>query len=159
MEHHQRNVGGNSKITEMFTRYFRMPDGFDNFVYLSQVQQGLAIKTAVEHWRHLRPACMGTLYWQLNDLWPVCSWSSLEYGGKWKLLHYMAKRFYAPTILSAFQTRDDMVEVWVTNDRAEAVVADATLRVFDFGGDEVKTLDLSGQAPPNGAFAGALCRR
>ena len=89
-----------------------MPDGFENFVYLSQVQQGLAIKTAVEHWRHLRPVCMGTLYWQLNDLWPVCSWSSLEYGGKWKLLHYMAKRFYAPTILSAFQTRDDMVEVW-----------------------------------------------
>ncbi len=155
MEHHQRNVGGNSKITEMFTRYFRMPDGFDNFVYLSQVQQGLAIKTAVEHWRHLRPTCMGTLYWQLNDLWPVCSWSSLEYGGKWKLLHYMARRFYGPTILSAFQTRDnegqDIVELWATNDQPEAVQARAALRLFDFTGQQVRSIDLSGQVEASGA--------
>lgn len=152
MEHHQRNVGGNSKITEMFTRYFRMPDGFENFVYLSQVQQGLAIKTAVEHWRHLRPVCMGTLYWQLNDLWPVCSWSSLEYGGKWKLLHYMAKRFYAPTILSAFQTRDDMVEVWATNDCNQALQARARLRLLDFSGREVRVLDLDREIPAAGAL-------
>ncbi|MDA0335837.1 MAG: glycoside hydrolase family 2 protein [bacterium] len=152
MEHHQRNVGGNSKITEMFTRYFRMPDGFENFVYLSQVQQGLAIKTAVEHWRHLRPGCMGTLYWQLNDLWPVCSWSSLESGGKWKLLHYMARRFYAPTILSAFQTRDGMLEVWVTNDHAEAVALQATLRVVDFAGNETQRLEFSGAGPAHGAL-------
>ncbi|MEE2727428.1 MAG: glycoside hydrolase family 2 protein [Candidatus Latescibacterota bacterium] len=143
MEHHQRNPGGNSKITEMFTRYFRMPDGFDNFVYLSQVQQGLAIKTAVEHWRHLRPICMGTLYWQLNDLWPVCSWSSLEYGGKWKLLHYMAKRFYAPTIVSAFQTEQDELEVWVTNDQLRAVDIKGSLRVFSFKGELVHRTDLS----------------
>jgi beta-mannosidase len=145
-------VGGNSKITEMFTRYFRMPDGFENFVYLSQVQQGLAIKTAVEHWRHLRPVCMGTLYWQLNDLWPVCSWSSLEYGGKWKLLHYMAKRFYAPTILSAFQTRDDMVEVWATNDCNQALQARARLRLLDFSGREVRVLDLDREIPAAGAL-------
>lgn len=143
MEHHQRNPGGNSKITEMFTRYFRMPDGFDNFVYLSQVQQGLAIKTAVEHWRHLRPICMGTLYWQLNDLWPVCSWSSLEYGGKWKLLHYMAKRFYAPTIVSAFQTEQDELEIWVTNDQLRAVDIKGSLRVFSFKGELVHRTDLS----------------
>lgn len=142
MEHHQRNPGGNSKITEMFTRYFRMPEGFPSFVYLSQVQQGLAIKTAVEHWRHLRPICMGTLYWQLNDLWPVCSWSSLEYGGKWKLLHYMARRFYAPTILSAFQTRDDELELWVTNDHTEAAETKATLRILDFSGVEQRRLDF-----------------
>ena len=67
MEWHQRNVGGNSRITEMFSRYFRLPEGFANFVYLSQVQQALAIKTAVEHWRHLRPIGLGTRYWQLND--------------------------------------------------------------------------------------------
>lgn len=143
MEHHQRNPGGNSKITEMFTRYFRMPDGFDKFVYLSQVQQGLAIKTAVEHWRHLRPICMGTLYWQLNDLWPVCSWSSLEYGGKWKLLHYMAKRFYAPTIVSAFQTEQDELEVWVTNDQLRAVHIEGSLRIFSFKGELVHRADLS----------------
>ena len=67
MEHHQRHPRGNSIITEMLTRYFRVPEGFESFVYLSQVQQALAIRTAVEYWRHLRPSCMGTLYWQLND--------------------------------------------------------------------------------------------
>jgi beta-mannosidase len=139
MEHHQRNPGGNTKITEMFTRYFRMPDGFPAFVYLSQVQQGLAIKTAVEHWRHLRPTCMGTLYWQLNDLWPVCSWSSLEYGGKWKLLHYMARRFYAPLLGSCFQTDSptgDRLQVWVTSDLTRDVETTVRLRVFGFDGVE-----------------------
>ena len=91
----------------MMTRYFRVPEGFENFIFLSQVQQGLAMKTGVEYWRHLQPICMGTLYWQLNDVWPVCSWSSLEYSGRWKLLHYLAKRFYAPVIVTAFQNKED----------------------------------------------------
>ncbi len=96
MEHHQRNSMGNSIIEEMFTRYFRAPAGFENRLYLSQVQQAYAIKTAVTYWRSLMPYCMGTLYWQLNDVWPVSSWSSIEYSGKWKPLHYAARRFYSP---------------------------------------------------------------
>ncbi|WP_051207796.1 beta-mannosidase [Saccharospirillum impatiens] len=96
MEVHQKNPAGNSKIVEMFTRYFRFPVGFDQFLYLSQVQQAIAMKTAIEYWRTLRPHCMGTLYWQLNDVWPVASWSSLEYGGGWKQMHYHARRFYQP---------------------------------------------------------------
>lgn len=129
MEWHQRHPRGNSIITEMFSRYFRMPEGFENFVYLSQVQQALAIKTAVEHWRRLSPTCMGTLYWQLNDNWPVCSWASVEYGGKWKLLHYAAKKFYAPAIVTAFQ-KDDVVEVWVTGDQPVRGTAVAEIRTF-----------------------------
>jgi beta-mannosidase len=100
MESHQKNAGGNARIAETMFRYFRFPVDFENFVYLSQVQQGLAIKTAVTHWRSLKPHCMGTLYWQLNDTWPVCSWSSLDHGGNWKLLHHMAKQFYAPVFVS-----------------------------------------------------------
>jgi beta-mannosidase len=100
MESHQKNAGGNARIAETMFRYFRFPVGFENFVYLSQVQQGLAIKTAVSHWRSLKPHCMGTLYWQLNDTWPVCSWSSLDHGGNWKLLQHMAKRFYAPVLVT-----------------------------------------------------------
>ncbi|MFZ2103263.1 MAG: glycoside hydrolase family 2 protein, partial [Oricola sp.] len=96
LESHQKNAGGNARIAETMFRYFRFPVGFENFVYLSQVQQGLAIKTAVTHWRSLKPHCMGTLYWQLNDTWPVASWSSLDYGGNWKLLHHMARHFFAP---------------------------------------------------------------
>ncbi len=94
MERHQRNDGGNARIIETMTRYFRFPKGFAELVFLSQVQQGLAIKTAIEYWRSTKPRCMGTLFWQINDCWPVQSWSSLDYGGGWKLLHYMARRFF-----------------------------------------------------------------
>jgi beta-mannosidase len=145
MEHHQRHPRGNSIITEMFTRYFRIPQGFENFVYLSQVQQALAIRTAVEHWRRLRPHCMGTLYWQLNDTWPVCSWSSIDYSGTWKLLHYVAKRFYAPVLLSAYLARDTL-EVWITNDLAEEVRAVATVTVLDFHGNELCKKRLQAQS-------------
>lgn len=94
MENHQRNNGGNARIIETMTRYFRFPRDFGQMVFLSQIQQGLAIKTAIEYWRSTKPRCMGTLYWQINDIWPVASWSSLDYGGQWKVMHYMAKRFY-----------------------------------------------------------------
>ncbi len=96
MENHQRNAGGNARILETMTRYFRFPRDFEQMVFLSQIQQGLAIKTAIEYWRSTKPRCMGTLYWQINDIWPVASWSSLDYGGQWKLMHYMARRFFLP---------------------------------------------------------------
>lgn len=120
MESHQKNAGGNARIAETMFRYFRFPVGFENFVYLSQVQQALAIKTAVTHWRSLKPHCMGVLYWQLNDTWPVCSWSSLDHGGGWKLLHHAARRFYADVTVSAVPAEDG-VDLRVVNDRPEAV--------------------------------------
>lgn len=94
MEYHQRSPSGNSIILENFSRYFRFPNGFESMIYLSQVQQALAIKTAVDWWRSLMPNCMGALIWQLNDVWPCPSWSSLEYNGKWKLLHYETRKFF-----------------------------------------------------------------
>jgi beta-mannosidase len=109
MEHHQRNKGGNARIAETMFRYFRFPMDFGNFVYLSQVQQGLAMRMAVEYWRSLKPHCMGTLYWQLNDTWPVASWSGLDHGGGWKLLHYMARRFYAQVLVTARRAEDDII--------------------------------------------------
>ena len=101
LESHQKNTGGNARIAATMFRYFRWPERFDDFVWLSQIQQAEAIKTAVSHWRGLKPHCMGTLYWQLNDTWPVCSWSSLDYGGGWKMLHYYAQRFFAPVTVVA----------------------------------------------------------
>ena len=100
IESHQKNKGGNARIAETMFRYFRFPVDFENFVYLSQVQQGLAIKTAVSYWRSLKPHCMGSLIWQLNDTWPCASWSSLDYGGGWKLLHHMAADFYQPVLVT-----------------------------------------------------------
>jgi beta-mannosidase len=122
MEHHQRNAGGNARIAETMFRYFRFPSNFENFVYLSQVQQGFAIRTAVESWRSLKPHCMGTLYWQLNDTWPVASWSSLDHGGGWKALHYLAKRFYSPFMVTCQREADNGDIVFhAVNDLAEIV--------------------------------------
>jgi beta-mannosidase len=109
MEHHQRNKGGNARIAETMFRNFRFPMDFGNFVYLSQVQHGLAMKMAVEYWRSLKPHCMGTLYWQLNDTWPVASWSGLDHGGSWKLMHYMAREFYAPVLVTARKHEMDFI--------------------------------------------------
>ena len=98
---HQRNVGGNERIVTTLLRHYQPEREFARTVYLSQLQQALAITTAVEYWRTISPRCAGTLYWQLNDTWPVASWASLEYGGAWKLLHYAARRFYAEIIAVA----------------------------------------------------------
>jgi beta-mannosidase len=117
MESHQKNAGGNARIAETMFRYFRFPEGFGNFVWLSQVQQGLAIKTAVTQWRSLKPHCMGALYWQLNDTWPVCSWSGLDHGGGWKILHHMAQGFFAPVTVVAVPEGDRWRLVGVNDTR------------------------------------------
>ncbi|MBL1435720.1 MAG: glycoside hydrolase family 2 protein [Rhodobacteraceae bacterium] len=119
MESHQKNAGGNARITETMFRYFRFPEGFENFVYLSQVQQGLAMQTAVEYWRSLKPHCMGALYWQLNDTWPTMSWSSLNHGGDWKSMHFMAREFFQPVAVFAIPEGDTLKLVAV-NDGLEA---------------------------------------
>ena len=133
MESHQKNAGGNARIAETMFRYFRFPTSFENFVYLSQVQQSLAIKTAVTHWRSLKPWCMGTLIWQLNDTWPVCSWSSLDHGGGWKLLHHMAKAFYEPVFVSAVPV-GEVIELRAVNDRAAPVVLNLTAQAVALDG-------------------------
>ena len=107
MEVHQRNVGGNARIVETLVRHFRFPDSYPRTAYLSQVQQALAIETAVAAWRSAKPRCGGILYWQLNDTWPVASWSSLEHGGAWKLLHFAAKRFFAEVCAFVVPVRAD----------------------------------------------------
>lgn len=93
MEHHQRSGIGNTTIIRYMLEWFRFPKDFDMTLWLSQILQGMAIKYAVEHWRRSMPRGMGTLYWQLNDCWPVASWSSLDCHGRWKALHYMARHF------------------------------------------------------------------
>lgn len=148
MELHQKNPGGNTKINEMFARYFRMPVGFENTLWLSQLQQALAIKLGVEFWRHQMPTCMGTLYWQLNDNWPVASWSSIEYGGKWKQLHHHSRRFFQPAIVTAFQTKD-AVQIWAVNDQAQPCQATVTATVCDLDGKAVETLTFTASVPAN----------
>ena len=97
---HQKHVNGNNKLTEYFSQYYPKPRSFDLLCYTTQLMQAYAIRIAVEHYRRNRGRCMGALYWQLNDCWPVLSWSSIDYNGTPKALHYAAERFYAPILLS-----------------------------------------------------------
>jgi beta-mannosidase len=133
MEAHQKNAGGNARIAETMFRNFRFPTTFPDFVYLSQVQQGMAIKTAVTAWRALKPHCMGTLIWQLNDTWPVCSWSSLDHGGGWKLLHHMARHFYAPITVVAVP-KEGAITLRGVNDTAAAVGLVLTISAVTMAG-------------------------
>jgi beta-mannosidase len=120
MEHHQRSGSGNGLMVGQMTETFRMPKDFQALVYLSMVLQAEGIRYGVEHWRRNMERVSGTLIWQLNDCWPVASWSSIDYFGRWKALHYAAKRFYAPVLLSvedigtqmAVHVTSDLTQVW-----------------------------------------------
>lgn len=100
MEKHQRNAGANGKILNYLQQTYRYPTQFPVLLYASQMLQAEAIKYGVEHFRRNRGRCMGAIYWQLNDCWPVASWASIDYWGRWKALHYYAKRFFAPVMVS-----------------------------------------------------------
>ncbi len=101
MENHQKSRSGNQIIKEYISRRYRLGDGYATVAYLSQLNQAYCMKVAVEHFRRSMPRTMGALYWQLNDCWPGFSWSSLEFGGRWKAIHFAAKRFFAPVLVSA----------------------------------------------------------
>lgn len=101
MENHQKNRFGNQIILDYVSRLYRFPKDQSSLVYLSQLNQAYCMQVGVEHYRRNRPRCMGALYWQLNDCWPVASWSSIEFTGRWRALHYGARRFFAPAIVTA----------------------------------------------------------
>ena len=100
MEKHQRNYGANGKIMNYLQQTYLYPTDFDILIYASQLLQADAVRYAVEHFRRNRGRCMGAIVWQLNDCWPVISWSSIDYCGRWKALHYAQKRFFAPLLVS-----------------------------------------------------------
>lgn len=116
MEHHQRSIG-NTTIMAYLLDWFRLPKDFETALWLSQILQGMAMKYAIEHWRQNMPQTMGALYWQLNDCWPVASWSSIDCHHRWKALHYMAKRFFFPLLVSGVEdTEKGSVDIFITSD-------------------------------------------
>jgi beta-mannosidase len=144
MELHQRSGIGNAVIMQYMLDWFRLPTSFDMTLWLSQVLQGMAMKYAVEHWRRAMPRGMGTLYWQINDCWPVASWASIDYHGRWKALHYMARRFNAPLLVSAVEdARTGGVELHLTNDLREPSSGVVAWRLTDALGKSL----ASGRAP------------
>ena len=110
MEKHQRNYGANGKIMNYMQQMYRYPTDFETVIYASQLLQADGIRYGVEHFRRNRGRCMGAVYWQLNDCWPVISWSSIDYHGRWKALHYYARRFFAPVLVSCEE------ESWMTQE-------------------------------------------
>ncbi len=140
-EYHQRSPSGNTLMLESFARYFRFPTNFENQIYLSQVQQAVAIQTAVNWWRSLEPYCMGSIVWQLNDVWPGPSWSSIEYGGNWKLLHYAEKEMFEPVHL-AQAVKDNAYSVFLINDYKEDINCSVKIHFMDFNGKKVKKSEV-----------------
>jgi len=138
MECHQKNASGNQLIISQMLDTFRLPKDFESLVYLSMVLQAEGIRYGVEHWRRHPERVAGILYWQLNDCWPVASWSSLDYFGRWKALHYAAKRFYAPVLLSIEDT-PPIQAVYITNERREAWDGSLTWSLETLDGEVAKT--------------------
>jgi len=138
MEHHQRSGIGNTTIMTYLLDWFRLPDEFENTLWLSQILQGMAMKYAVEHWRRNMPRTMGTLYWQLNDCWPVASWSSIDYHHRWKALHYMAKEFYSPLLVSGVEdAAKGTVEIYLNSDLMESINGELSWAVTDVQGTTI----------------------
>lgn len=147
MESHQKNGNANGRILFYLSDYFCFPKDFDSMLYVSQLLQADAIKYGVEHWRRNRGRCMGAIYWQLNDCWPVASWASIDYFGRWKALHYAAKKFFAHKLVTALDN-DTKVDFYVHNEDAEEFDAtlQISLRTFDFATISQQEIDCTCEA-------------
>jgi len=130
---HQKNNEGNSLIHDYMLRDYSEPKDFASFLYASQVLQAEGIKIGAEHLRRNRPRVMGSIFWQLNDCWPVASWSSIDYYGRWKALQYYARRFYNDLLVSPHQENGN-VAVYVVSDRTSPVAASLKVRLMSFDG-------------------------
>jgi len=142
MDVHQKHVNGNAKIKRFTSQFYPKPADFEEFLYISQLQQAEAMKFAIETHRSKMPYCMGTLYWQLNDCWPAASWSSIDYYGKWKATHYFAKKANQSTHLVVRPVKDS-VAIHVLKDGPRSFMKNSekvlTLQWVDFSGNILVT--------------------
>jgi beta-mannosidase len=143
---HQKNNEGNDIIHNYLLKDYAEPKDFASFLYVSQVLQAEGIKIGAEHFRRSRPETMGSIFWQLNDCWPVASWSSIDYYGRWKALQFYARRFYAPVLVSP-HVEDGALKVYVVSDKTKAEPATLRVRLMDFDGhllrEETKAVNVS----------------
>lgn len=130
---HQKHPRGNKLIQQYMVPEYSPPKNFESLLYLSQIQQAMGLKMAFEAHRQAMPFCMGTLYWQLNDTWPAASWSSIDYYGKWKALHYQAARCFKPQAVVFSQGQDGLV-LSLVSDAASPLSVMVELMLLDFSG-------------------------
>jgi beta-mannosidase len=137
MEQHQKHPEGNRLILLYLLDYYRLPKDFASLLWLSQVLQAEGMKTAVEHFRSQMPRTMGALYWQLDDCWPVASWSSLDYTGGWKALHHYARRFYNPVLIVPVEEEKGL-KIYAVSDLDQPLDAELHLGVYTYDGTTVQ---------------------
>lgn len=149
MNAHQKSSIGNALIRTYMERDYIVPDKFEDFVYVGLVLQGQGIRHGLEAHRRNRPYCMGTLYWQLNDSWPVVSWSGIDYYGNWKALHYQAKRAFAPIHINPIQQNDSLC-VYLLSDRLDTPEKmTLEIKIAGFEGKKAgKTIQLKSLSVP-----------
>lgn len=138
MQAHQRSAIGNATIATYMARDYKVPKDFRQFLYVGQVLQAEGVRIAMEAHRARRPYCMGSLFWQINDCWPVASWSSIDYFGRWKALQYFARKSFAPVLVTS-NLDGNAVTIRVINDRLQSSAAILTLSVMDFRGNLVRS--------------------
>ena len=155
MESHQKNDAANGKMLYYLSENLRYPKDLTHLLYASQVLQGMAIKYGVDHWRRNRGRCMGTLYWQINDDWPAPSWSSIDYFGRWKALHYLAQKFYAPHAVS-MTLEDHRCHIYFSNESFETTEYSLTLSIRDLSGNVLETYETKGNSPAFSAIETAV---
>ena len=133
MLQHQKHPKGNALIKKYADKAFKQPKTFKDFVYISQLIQAEGIRMAVEAQRRAKPYCMGTLYWQFNDVWQVASWSSIDNFGRWKALHYAVREAYTGVLVSA-KMEKDRVKIHVINDSLNEIKGQLRVESLDFTG-------------------------
>lgn len=138
---HQKHPRGNALIAEYMKRDFRNPKSFEDFVYVSQLLQAEGMRTGFEAQRRNKPYCMGTLYWQLNDVWPVASWSSVDYYGRWKALHYYAQEAFSPVAVLPYQDGEKF-KIYGVNDLADSLNVTLHIHAYTFEGSKVIDFNL-----------------
>lgn len=148
---HQKNGAGNRLIKNYMDQYMNEPKDFPSFLYMSQMLQAEAMKTAIEAHRRNKPYCMGTLYWQMNDCWPVASWSGMDYLGRWKAMQYVAKRSLRDVCL-AIEQKDATLSVHLISDISEPVTGELQIALYNFDGEELQGLSLPVHADPQAAL-------
>jgi len=148
MEYHQRSGIGNDAILQYMASWFQMPKDFDSLCHLSQILQAMAMKYAVEHWRRNMPRCMGALYWQLNDCWPGPTWASIDYLGRWKVLHHLAAGFFAPRLVSAVEDlASGKIAVHLSNDLRANSAGEVQWILTTAGGRRLEAGKLPAKCP------------
>lgn len=133
LKNHQKHPTGYKTINTYMERDYKIPDNIEDYIYVSQLLQAEGMKTAIEAHRRAKPYCMGTLYWQLNDCWPVTSWSSIDYYNNWKASHYMVKRSYKDVIVSV-EEKKDSIDIFVVSDLLKDEKAELTIELFNLSG-------------------------